>query len=58
MGEVTDDNAEYDEKRQYAQQQRQAIVEHVAFEPEKEAGKQRCAGRKRIMHCDQQVPQR
>ena len=54
---VANDDAEHDEIRQNAQQQRQAIVEHVALEPQIEAGQQRSRGRQRVMRCDQQVTQ-
>ena len=55
--EVADHDAEGDEIRQDAQQQRQTIEKGIAFETQIEAREQRERGRQRVMQRDQQVAQ-
>ena len=52
---VADDDAEGDEIRQDAQQQRQAIEKGIALETQIEAREHRQRGRQRVVRCDQQV---
>ena len=57
MGGVANDDAERDEIRQDAQQQRHT-TRNVALEAQIEAGEQPQPGRDRVMRRDQQIPQR